>query len=174
MERIFAQLAELIENGGLQQSVSVAFGEDGVRISVKASALFRAGVATVDPEALWLVDSLAVVTRDIDVPVIVAGHADNQPIRSATFASNWELSAVRAAGVARRFVANGQDPASVVVEAFGEYRPVATNETVEGRAANRRVEFFYSRQAVIESVTRWRSEVATNESSGAGQATEGN
>jgi len=80
--------------------------------------------------------------------VIVSGHTDNVPIRSAAFASNWELSAARAAGVARTLVGRGRDPSAVTVEAFGEYRPLATNDTPEGRAQNRRVEVYYSRETL--------------------------
>ena len=152
MERILAQLQALVESNDLEEVVTVEGGTEGIRIVVQASALFAAGVAVVAPDDIWLVDSLSYITADIEIPVTVAGHADNVPIRSAAFASNWELSAVRAAGVARRFVDNGQDPSMVRVEAFGEHRPIATNDTPEGRAANRRVEFFYSRQAMIEAV----------------------
>lgn len=156
MERILAQLQALVETNDLEEVVTVEGGTEGIRIVVQASALFAAGVAVVAPDDVWLVDSLSYITADIEIPVTVAGHADNVPIRSAAFASNWELSAVRAAGVARRFVDNGQDPSMVRVEAFGEYRPIATNDTPEGRAANRRVEFFYSRQAMIEAVAGLR------------------
>lgn len=156
LERILGQLQELVTTNDLDQVVTVEGGPEGVRIVVQASALFAPGVAVVAPDDLWLLDSISSITAEIDIPMTVTGHADNVPIRSAVFASNWELSAVRAAGVARRFVDNGQDPAMVQVEAFGEHRPVESNDTQEGRAANRRVEFFYSRQSVIEAVSGWR------------------
>jgi chemotaxis protein MotB len=90
----------------------------------------------------------------------VAGHADNQPISTAQFRSNWELSAFRAAGIARLLAEEGVDSDHLRVESFGSTRPIASNETPEGRAENRRVELFYDRQGLIEEIQRWRSEVA--------------
>lgn len=163
MKGMVEQLTSLVEENDLQDRLTLTIGADGVRIRVQAAALFQPGDAIVAAGSMWLLDSLAHLTGEVEVPVIVAGHADNQPIGNSRFASNWELSAARAAGVARRFVDNGRDPEQLRVEAFGEYRPVATNATREGRATNRRVELFYSRQAVIESVTRWRGEMGADD-----------
>ncbi|MFC1662096.1 flagellar motor protein MotB [Gemmatimonadota bacterium] len=93
----------------------------------------------------------------MEVGVVVSGHADNQPIRSGLFGSNWELSAARAAGVARSLVADGHSPDLVRVESYGEFKPIADNATVEGRAKNRWVELFYARNDVRDAALRWAS-----------------
>ena len=69
----------------------------------------------------------------------VEGHTDNRPINTKTFPSNWELSAARAASVVHLFAKGGVDPARLAVIGLGEFRPAQSNDTVEGRNANRRV-----------------------------------
>ncbi len=72
-------------------------------------------------------------------PVRVEGHTDNRPISTSTFPSNWELSAARAASVVHLFARGGVDPARLAVIGLGEFRPAQSNDTVDGRNANRRV-----------------------------------
>jgi chemotaxis protein MotB len=117
--------------------------------------LFGSGSGTLNAAGLPMLGYLGEITSSLDVRAVVSGHADNDPISTAQFASNWELSAARAAGVARQLVAYGQDPEMVRVESFGEYRPVASNDTPEGRALNRRVEVFFARSDIIEAARRW-------------------
>ena len=71
--------------------------------------------------------------------IIVSGHTDNTPIHTQKFPSNWELSVARAMSVAKFLMKQDVDPTSISVEGFGQYNPVADNETHEGRQANRRV-----------------------------------
>ncbi len=72
--------------------------------------------------------------------VQVTGHTDDTPIHNFRFPSNWELSAARAASVARFLIANGVDPSRVTIQGYASYRPVAPNDSVAHRQANRRVE----------------------------------
>jgi chemotaxis protein MotB len=146
MKMIMERLAALVAEAGLDSTVVELVREDeGVYLRIREAALFETGVAALKPEGHTLVLSLSAVTRGLEVPTIVSGHADSRPIRTPAFPSNWELSAARAAGVARLLVSGGQEPATVRVQSFGEYQPVASNDTPEGRARNRRVELFFSR-----------------------------
>jgi chemotaxis protein MotB len=70
----------------------------------------------------------------------VEGHTDDVPIKSAAFPSNWELSAARAIAVVRFLQDQGVDPAKLAAAGYGEYQPIAGNDTPEGRAQNRRIE----------------------------------
>ena len=80
--------------------------------------------------------------------IVVDGHTDNVPIHTAQFPSNWELSTARAIAVARFFLdGGGMQPKRVGVAGYGEYRPLATNDTPAGRARNRRVELFVYKDA---------------------------
>ena len=72
--------------------------------------------------------------------VRVTGHTDDTPIRTFQFPSNWELSAARAASVARFLIANGVDPGRITIQGSASYRPVVPNDSLRHRQANRRVE----------------------------------
>lgn len=79
--------------------------------------------------------------------IVVEGFTDNVPIGpalKARFPSNWELSSARASDVVRFLVARGVPPGSLAAEGFGDSRPVASNDTPQGRAKNRRVEIVIS------------------------------
>ena len=72
--------------------------------------------------------------------VVISGHTDNTPIKTAQFPSNWELSAARAISVAKSLTENGVDPARVSIQGNAEYRPLYKNATPANKRANRRVE----------------------------------
>lgn len=156
LDQVARRLEAFVREHGIEEHLGVSTDPSGVRIMVLASALFEPGLATVSDESRWLIDFLADLAREVPVPVVVSGHADNQPIQSDRFASNWELSAARAAGIARELVDRGHDPQLLRVESFGEHRPVASNDSEDGRASNRRIEFLYDRRDVLETIERWR------------------
>jgi len=145
LDRIAARLREFIEENGLEKDLSVLSTEEGVHLRILSNALFASGSGIMEPSSRWIFPYLAEITSTVMVPAVVSGHADNAPIQTPFFPSNWELSAVRAAGVARELVENGHDPFKVRVESFGDQRPVASNDTPEGRATNRRVEILFRR-----------------------------
>ncbi len=158
LERIAERLEEIIEENGLEETLSVIRHDDGVRLRILSTTLFPSGSAHLSEDKRWIVEILGEVTSALDVPAVVSGHTDNAPIRTAQFYSNWELSAARAAGVARELVAQGYDAASIRVEAFGEHQPLVENVTAEGRSQNRRVEILFSREDIFTAVVRWRAE----------------
>jgi len=158
LDRIARQLQGFVDENGLEETLSVIRTPEGVRIRILSTTLFPSGSATLNEDKEWIVTVLGEITATLDVPAVVSGHTDDLPIQTSPFHSNWELSAARAAGVARELVANGHDPLSVRVEAFGEHQPVAANETEEGRAQNRRVEILFSREDILTSARRWTAE----------------
>ena len=102
-----------------------------------------AATPTVGSDGLEYAQRLAKFLADTNYLVSVVGHTDNQKMSRALakkYPSNWELAGARAAGVARYLVDNGVDPAQVVASSRGEYDPVASNDTPEGRAQNRRIQ----------------------------------
>jgi len=161
MKMIEERLRELVTASGLDaSSVEVVREEEGVYLRIRDAALFASARADLTTDGEALVRGLSEITTGLGVPVIVSGHADSRPIMTPSFPSNWELSAARAAGVARLLVHSGQEPESIRVQSFGEYRPVADNETVEGRARNRRVELFFSRDAIRDMALQLQAEAA--------------
>ena len=79
----------------------------------------------------------------------VSGHTDNVPIRSPVFPSNWELSAARAATVVRYLALEGVSPSRMVAMGYGEFQPVARNDTIAGKSKNRRVVLLISKSQDI-------------------------
>lgn len=143
------QLRTSVEEAGLDDSqIEIIRDDDGLYLRIRNAALFESAQVQVRPQAEALLVTLSSITSEIVIPTIVAGHADSRPISTPAFASNWELSAARAAGVARLMYENGHPASRLEVESYGEHRPLASNESAEGRAENRRVELFFSREYV--------------------------
>ena len=110
-----------------------------LEIEINTDILFASGVSDFAPAAAPVLDRLAAVLKPFPNPIRVEGHTDNRPIRTASYPSNWELSAARAASVVHEFTKVGIDPLRLEIVGFGEFHPRQTNDTVEGRNANRRV-----------------------------------
>ncbi len=119
--------------------VVVRHNPDWLEIEIRTDILFPSGVAQLsDPANAVLRDLAAILTRFAN-PLRVEGFTDDMPISNALYPSNWELSAARAASVARLFSASGIEPARLGIIGWGEMRPIADNATMEGRNQNRRV-----------------------------------
>ena len=110
-----------------------------VEVEIRTDILFPSGVATLSPSAITVMQQLAGTLEPFPNPIRVEGHTDNLPINTRAFPSNWELSAARAASVVHLFMKAGLAPQRLAVIGLGEYRPIESNDTPEGRNANRRV-----------------------------------
>lgn len=122
--------------------VTVTEGENGISIDVNASILFATAEAALSPVAAMPLRAVAQVLSHTTFPITVEGHTDDRPIKSWRYPSNWELSSARAASVVRLFVEGGVRPELLTASGYGEYRPVASNDSEEGRTRNRRVTIF--------------------------------
>ncbi|MFA5156903.1 MAG: OmpA family protein [Candidatus Omnitrophota bacterium] len=125
------------------KQVKLQMMEKGLVITFVADVLFDSGKAKVRPEAYSILDKVARVLQENvpDLNVGIEGHTDNVPIKHSGWKSNWELSTARALSVLH-YLVDEKDvlPERISAIGYGEYRPVASNDTLEGRAANRRVE----------------------------------
>jgi len=110
-----------------------------LEIEIRTDTLFPSGVAKLSPDADTTLRSVAGILAPFPNPLRVEGYTDDKPINTAVFPSNWELSAARAASVARLFADNGVDPNRMGIMGWGQYRPAADNANEEGRNRNRRV-----------------------------------
>jgi chemotaxis protein MotB len=128
-------LAPLVKEG----KVRVTQNSRGVSVEINASVLFNSGDATLTAESREALQALAVLLKNDPHALQVEGHTDNQQIRRPVFPSNWELSAARAGAVVRLFADAGVPPARMTVVGHADNIPVASNETPDGRARNRRV-----------------------------------
>ncbi len=111
-----------------------------VELEISTDILFPSGVAELTPQAQQPLARVAAILAPLHNPLRIEGYTDDKPIHTAQFTSNWELSAARAASVARLFIRNGVAPERLAVIGWGAYRPVASNATAAGRNANRRVQ----------------------------------
>jgi len=136
------QIDAYIRENGLTTELETYLDERQLRITISDHALFDSGSAQLKPESRALAEALAGMLVDYpDYEVVVAGHTDNVPIRTAQYPSNFHLSAARALSFMSVLLENEKvNPERFYSVGYGEYRPVADNGTPEGRAKNRRVE----------------------------------
>ncbi len=131
------KLRAMIDAGQLK----VVTREGRMLIALPDDVLFDSGKAEVKPQGQEALSKVAAVLAMIpDRRFLVAGHTDNVPIRSARYRSNWDLSAARAIEVTLLMVAKGMKPQVLAAAGFGEFDPVAANDTPEHRSQNRRIE----------------------------------
>src|SRR6202167_856876 len=121
--------------------VDIKQQREGLVISLREMGFFESGSATMRRSSADAVDRLVNVLKDRPEMLRIEGHTDNIPIHNAHFSSNWELSTARAMEMLRIFIMDYQfAPARLTVSGYGEYHPVDTNDTPEGRGHNRRVD----------------------------------
>ena len=113
----------------------------GIIISLSETGMFDSGSDIIRPDGTVMLDTIATSLTTIGNHIRVEGHADSVPINTARFPSNWDLSVARASTVLRRMEATyGMSPEVLSASGYGHQRPVASNDTIEGRARNRRVD----------------------------------
>ena len=115
------------------------YDEKWIQISLPSEVLFAPAEARLGDGADALIEEVAEKLAGNDFVARIEGYTDNQPIESSTYASNWELSAARAVAVVKKLTDFGIDPGRLSAVGHGEYQPIATNRTPEGRAQNRRI-----------------------------------
>lgn len=119
--------------------ISIKRNKFWLEVEIKSSLLFPSGSSALIPESIPVLQKLSAIFADLPNRINVEGFTDNEPIKTYVFPSNWELSAARAAAVVRLFERNGIEPSRMASIGYGEYQPIAENDTEEGRAKNRRV-----------------------------------
>ncbi len=134
------------------KQIKLQMMEKGLVITVVGDLLFDSGKAKIRSEAYPLLDKVSSVLKDNmrQFNVGIEGHTDNAPIKHSGWKSNWELSTARALSVLH-YLDKDQGISGERLSAigYGEYRPVASNETKDGRKQNRRVEI-----VILPNVTK--------------------
>lgn len=134
---LLAKFKSLIDAGKLK--VKIVDGR--MVLALPTDVLFASGSAKLSEEGEKAIAEIAGVLATIkDRRFQVEGHTDNVPIRSRKYPSNWELAADRAVTVARTMTDAGMPGQSLSAASYGEFRPTTSNDTAEGREANRRIE----------------------------------
>ncbi len=139
--RIKARLQSAAGADGQAPDVAVGATREGIVIRLSGSYLFESGRAELKPTALASLDTVADELRATPNDIRVEGHTDDIPVDSPRYPTNWELSVARAVAVTRYLTEEDGLPAQRIAAAgYGEFRPVAKNDSREHRAMNRRVE----------------------------------
>lgn len=137
LQRLNKELATEIDQGKLE----VHLDPRGLVISLRQSAFFPSATDDIDPSTLPTLRKLAAVIGEIPNSIQLEGHTDAVPIHNSRFKSNWELSCARAIAVLDSLCNTFQlDRARFSVVGRADTFPIAANDTVEGRARNRRVD----------------------------------
>lgn len=149
-DQLSMEFDELINQG----VVSLETSDEWLELNLPNSLLFGSGDAEPHYDAFDVVEKIASVLNNRDNAVKVEGFTDNHPISTSRYPSNWELSAARAASMVRMLVMEGIEPERLAAVGYGQYQPVARNDTEEGRRRNRRVVLLISRDASIRGAMR--------------------
>lgn len=139
---IQGRLDEYIAVHELENQFDTQMTDEGLLVTIRDSILFKSGSSDILEEYLPLADELAtLLTFDPPRHIVVTGHTDNVPINSVEFSSNWDLSVMRAVNFLKLMTRNQEvDPRLLSAKGYGEFQPIASNDTAEGRNQNRRVE----------------------------------
>ncbi|MGC9363759.1 MAG: OmpA/MotB family protein [Fidelibacterota bacterium] len=162
------KLNTYISEKALNRNIDIQRTTKGVQLTVSGEYFFDINSAEITPELRPLLDHIGSTVRQsrllgqvedpelrafhdalrknnhrLNIEIRVEGHTDNWPIRGGRYSSNWELSSARALEVVRYLSAvSGIDEGKFSALGYGEFRPIASNDTAEGRSKNRRVEIF--------------------------------
>lgn len=141
---IAQEFKDQIVDKGFAENVSISYTANYVKFTLQGEFLFDSGKANLKSDATQLIGVIADIIKEDQYKgydVQIEGHTDNLSINSAQFPNNWILSSYRAFAVLDELIKNhGFDPEKVAATGYGEFRPIESNDTSEGRAANRRVE----------------------------------
>jgi chemotaxis protein MotB len=144
VSKTYEQLLDKMKSEISQGQVTISELKGKLTVNMVDAVLFDSGRAEVKKEGLEVLQKVIDILKGVqDKAIRIEGHTDNVQIvgnLTKRFPTNWELSAARAINVARYLQQQGIDPALLAAVAYGEYKPVASNDTDEGKAKNRRIE----------------------------------
>lgn len=146
MQMIAEELMEILKDMDKEEMISVSFDAKKVRVLLSADLAFESAKADILEDAKPVLKLIfekldeTGFSQDSDMFLDIVGHTDNLPIHSYLFPSNWELSAARAASVARFATHDFPIGNRLRVIGYADTAPISVNDTAEGRAKNRRVE----------------------------------
>ncbi|GLF92419.1 motility protein B [Bacillus safensis] len=142
LTKVKQQVDSFISNKKLGSKLETKLTDEGLLITIEDSIFFDSGRAVIRPQDVPLakeISKLLVINPARDI--VISGHTDNVPIRNSEFESNWYLSAIRAVNFLNILLENSNlDQENFSTKGFGEFKPIASNDTAEGRSKNRRVE----------------------------------
>lgn len=148
-EDLAKKLNEIIEKNSLTEVIKIREEDRGIVLQVDESILFDPGKAEIKEGSIDILNTISKIIEETDNDIVAEGHTDNVPINTAKYKSNWELSTARAMNIVKYFIENKNiSPTRLSVKGYGEYNPIAPNDTPENRTKNRRVDILVVEQKV--------------------------
>ncbi len=129
------------------KDIDVEETEDYTKITLRSDSFFESGRASITDSTREQLEQLGESLAGREQGLTITGYTDSIPINNLQFPSNWELSAARAATIARTFIYMGVEPGLVTIEGKADNEPVAPNSTAYGRSLNRRVIILVDKKA---------------------------
>lgn len=140
IEDMQSEVKAYMGDNDLNADIEVSANKRGVFVDIKGAILFESGSDRLKAEGLQLLDDLEDLLVSINNEIVIEGHTDDVPTNSAVYPTNWELSTARAVSVVRYLCETKSiDPSRLSAMGYGKYNPLDPNDSVENRAANRRV-----------------------------------
>ena len=140
IEGIKAKLDQFAKDNGIQAKLISSIEERGLVVSIQETLLFESGSADLDSRAREILGKISTVLAAAPNQIRVEGHTDNVPIHTPQFPSNWELSVIRSTNVLQILQHDGLSPNRLSAAGYGEYRPIAANDSPAGQSKNRRID----------------------------------
>lgn len=143
-EAISEEIKSLIEEQELDEDVEVEATKRGVIMRIRGRMFFNAGTADLKSGSQPLLEKISSIMKRFPKKIAIEGHTDNIPISNNKFSNNWELSTARSYAALKYLQDYGDiDVKRIHIAGFGDTHPLTSNDTPEGRAKNRRVEFVF-------------------------------
>ena len=141
LKDIQAELEKVLSPEIKNHIVEVKARRDGLVVSLREIGFYESGSSTLRASGRDAIDRLAAILKSHTEALRIEGHTDNVPIHNIHFASNWELSTARASDLIKDLIDRYHfEPQRLSAAGYAEYHPVASNDTAEGRARNRRLD----------------------------------
>ena len=161
LKKIKEKIDNYVVQNHLEKFVSTKITQkEGLIVTFSEKYMFDSGKADIYPEAKEVIKNIASLLVDEPNRISIEGHTDNTPINTPEFPSNWELSTKRATNVLKYLLEELKfEPKRLTAAGFGEWHPVAPNDTPENKAKNRRVDLIV-RRLEIDEMREWRKKLA--------------
>ena len=142
LQEIQAKVNAYIEKKDMKEKLGTALTDEGLLLTISDNVLFESGSADVRGSDRKIAKEISdLLVMDPPRSIVISGHTDNIPIKTYQFDSNWDLSVMRAVNFMKLMLEHKElDPQWFSAKGFGEFSPIAGNDTAKGRAKNRRVE----------------------------------
>lgn len=144
---LIREVNDFVQENAKKYSMASRILDGKIIVTVQGQTLFESGSANLKRTAARLLDTVVDILNDYPEYLLnIRGHTDDQPISTAQFPSNWELSAIRATTVLKHLILMGVNPGRLTATGFGDISPLVPNTSDANRAINRRVEFVLEKE----------------------------